>query len=227
MKGGVKMKSKKLSYNKILVLFSIILVSVLMTGCNEPIVLDFSASPSTINPGQSSTLTRDVSEADTVYAITPGVGTVASSGSTSVSPAVTTTYTLIATNSAGSTTASVTVTVIEELPDLAIIEIAFDPRDPLPEGEVTIRATIRNEGNAPGEEILVIFMVDQQEFARETISHMEPGREEVVTATWRATTLGGHALFIEVDPEGRIRESNEENNILEDVITVGTGVHAQ
>lgn len=107
------MKSKKLSYNRILVLFCIIVVSVLMTGCDgvaPPIVNIFSANPSTINPGESSTLTWSVSDADTVT-ITPGVGPVDLSGSTSVSPAVTTTYTLIATNSAGSVTATTTVTV--------------------------------------------------------------------------------------------------------------------
>ena len=108
------MKSKKLSYNKILVLFSIIVVSVLMTGCNggaPPIVNIFSADPSIINQGESSTLTWSVSEADTVT-ITPGVGIVDSSGIISVSPEVTTVYTLIATNSAGSVTATATVTVI-------------------------------------------------------------------------------------------------------------------
>jgi len=109
MKVGVKVKSKKLAYNKILVLFCIILVSVLMTGCNEPIVLNFSASPSTINPGESSTLSWSVSKADTVTITS--IGTVTSSGSTSVSPAVTTVYTLTATNSAGSVTATATVNV--------------------------------------------------------------------------------------------------------------------
>ena len=118
MKGGVKMKSKKLSCNKILVLFSIIVVSVLMTGCNggaPPIVNIFSADPPTINQGESSTLTWSVSEADTVT-ITPDVGTVALSDSTSVSPAVTTVYILTATNSAGSVTATVTVNVGQALP---------------------------------------------------------------------------------------------------------------
>jgi hypothetical protein len=118
MKGGVKMKSKKLSYNKILVLFSIIVVSVLMTGCNgaaPPIVNIFSANPSTINQGESSTLTWAVSDADTVT-ITPGVGTVDLSGIISVSPVVTTVYTLTATNSAGSVTATATVNVGQALP---------------------------------------------------------------------------------------------------------------
>ena len=117
MKGGVKMKSKKLSYNKILVLFSIVVVLVLITGCNggaPPIVNIFSADPSTINPGESSTLTWSVSDADTVT-ITPVVGTVDSSGSTSVSPVVTTDYILTATNSAGSVTASATVNVGQAL----------------------------------------------------------------------------------------------------------------
>jgi len=108
------MKSKKLSYNKILVLFCIIVVSVLMTGCSggaPPIINVFSANPPTINQGGSSTLNWNVSNATTVN-ITPGVvGPVASSDSTSVSPAVTTDYILTATNSAGSVTATATVNV--------------------------------------------------------------------------------------------------------------------
>ncbi|GAG70644.1 unnamed protein product [marine sediment metagenome] len=110
------MKSKKLSCNKILVLFSIVVVSVLMVGCNGgalPIVNIFSASPSTINQGESSTLTWNVYEADTVTITS--IGTVTSSGSTSVSPAVTTVYTLTATNSAGSVTATATVNVGQAL----------------------------------------------------------------------------------------------------------------
>jgi len=128
-KGGVKMKSKKLSYNKILVLFCIVAVLVLMTGCDgaQPIVNVFSAVPSTINQGESSTLSWDVSNATTVT-IAPEVGTVALIGSVSVSPEVTTDYTLIATNSGGSITATVTVTVI---PSIAKVDITIVP-NPVP-----------------------------------------------------------------------------------------------
>ena len=111
------MKSKKLSCNKILVLFSIVVVSVLMAGCNGgalPIVNIFSASPSTINQGESSTLTWNVYEADTVTITS--IGTVDSSGSISVSPGVTTVYTLTATNSTGSVTATATINVVQALP---------------------------------------------------------------------------------------------------------------
>jgi hypothetical protein len=75
-----------------------------------PTIDSFTANPPTIQAGQSSTLSWSVSNATSLN-IDNGVGTVASSGSRSVSPAASTTYTLTATNSAGSVTASLTVTV--------------------------------------------------------------------------------------------------------------------
>lgn len=72
-----------------------------------------SASPTSINPGSSSTLTWSSSNA-TSASINNGVGSVATSGSTNVSPSSTTTYTLTVTNALGSTaTSPATVTVIQ------------------------------------------------------------------------------------------------------------------
>jgi len=75
-----------------------------------PVVNSFTASPSSITAGSSATLSWNVSNATSVT-IDQGVGAVGSSGTTSVSPAATTTYTLTATNAAGSTTAMTQVTV--------------------------------------------------------------------------------------------------------------------
>jgi hypothetical protein len=76
-----------------------------------PAITSFTASPTGIDSGASSTLIWETSGATTV-AITPGTFTSASAnGTTSMSPAATTTYTLTATNSAGSTTSTLTVTV--------------------------------------------------------------------------------------------------------------------
>lgn len=81
------------------------------TTAAQPMILSFTANPSTINAGQSSTLTWSVQNATTVN-ISPTVGSVAENGSQSVSPASTTTYTITASNAAGqSATASATVTV--------------------------------------------------------------------------------------------------------------------
>jgi len=95
--------------------FGIILCLVFLSGCGgvtpqSPIISSFTAVPATIDEGDNVTLSW-VTNATTI-SISQGVGTVtAPSGSTTVSPAETTTYTLTATNSAGSVTANVTVTV--------------------------------------------------------------------------------------------------------------------
>ena len=74
-------------------------------------ILQFSANPAAIQPGQNSTLTWVVENATTVT-INPGPGSVdAHSGSVSVTPAATTTYTLTATGTGGTVNASVTVVV--------------------------------------------------------------------------------------------------------------------
>ena len=74
-----------------------------------PVISSFTATPSTITSGSSSTLAWSVSGATSV-SISQGVGAVTGS-STTVSPTSTTTYTLTATNSGGSATAAAMVTV--------------------------------------------------------------------------------------------------------------------
>jgi len=80
-------------------------------AASKPTINSFSASPTTINSGSSSTLNWSTTGATSI-AITPGTFTSSSaSGSTSVSPTATTTYTLTATNAFGSTIATAKVTV--------------------------------------------------------------------------------------------------------------------
>jgi hypothetical protein len=78
---------------------------------SAPTITSFTAAPTSINSGTSSTLSWAAAGATTI-AITPGTFTsTSSSGSTSMTPTATTTYTLTATNAAGSTTSTLIVTV--------------------------------------------------------------------------------------------------------------------
>jgi hypothetical protein len=70
----------------------------------------FGASPSTIEAGESSTLTWNVSNVTSV-SIEPDIGTVAASGFAEVTPDATTTYKLTATGGGSTVTANATVTV--------------------------------------------------------------------------------------------------------------------
>ncbi len=73
-------------------------------------VVRFDATPNQITAGQTAQLNWVVSGASSI-SITPGVGNVALTGSTTVSPATTTTYTLTAVGPTGTITATTTVTV--------------------------------------------------------------------------------------------------------------------
>lgn len=77
-----------------------------------PSISSFNANPDTIEEGKSSNLVWSVSGASKV-SIKPGIGTVGLTGSQSISPAETTTYTLTATNEFGSTVATKVVLVQE------------------------------------------------------------------------------------------------------------------
>ena len=73
--------------------------------------VSISANPATIQEGGSSTLTWLSTNADSCT-IDQGIGTVNTSGSTTVSPTATTTYTITATGAGGTATNSVTVTAL-------------------------------------------------------------------------------------------------------------------
>ena len=84
--------------------------AVVTVGTSAPQIVRFDANPSSIAPGQQSTLSWSTNNATQVSI--SGIGTVTPNGSTTVSPDQTTTYTLSVTGTNGQTvTAPVTVTV--------------------------------------------------------------------------------------------------------------------
>jgi hypothetical protein len=83
--------------------------TVTVTPFPVPLIASFTATPSTIARGASSTLAWTVTGATTIT-IAPGVGTVTGT-SVMVTPTATTTYTLTATNQGGPATSTATVTI--------------------------------------------------------------------------------------------------------------------
>ena len=85
-------------------------VTVTVTTVNGPQCISFTADPSSINEGGSTTLTWDTENADTV-SINNGIGAVAADGNTSVSPTDDTTYILTVTGNGETVTCEVAVDV--------------------------------------------------------------------------------------------------------------------
>jgi hypothetical protein len=85
-------------------------VIVVPAEATKPVINSFNASPGIISPSGSSTISWDVSGAATV-SIDQQIGNVGLSGTRVVFPTATTTYTLTATNTVGTVTATAQVTV--------------------------------------------------------------------------------------------------------------------
>jgi len=91
---------------------------VVLTTPNQVQLTGCSANPATITAGQSSTLSWNSVNANNVV-ITPGIGAVDKTGTVSVKPAQTTTYTVRALGDGGNATCNITVTVNAGVPVIA------------------------------------------------------------------------------------------------------------
>lgn len=105
-------------------------------------IVDFLGTPTRITRGQTATLSWGTLNADTV-SIAPGIGTVAQSGTRSVQPNSTTTYTLTATGFDGNAvTRSVTIEVDDGLP--RIVRFSAAPPIILPGENSTLTWEVEN-----------------------------------------------------------------------------------
>jgi len=116
---------QRMSLRMFALLLGLILTGVLMGGCKKKVAatppappppppeqptVTLNASPTSVNPGGSVTLSWSSTNA-TDLDIAPGVGKVAPQGSTPVNPTTSTTYTITATGASGSATATAHVDV--------------------------------------------------------------------------------------------------------------------
>ncbi len=113
-----------------------------------------------------------------------------------------------------------------EIADLQPISMAFNP--PSPVGEFTIvglNATIVNNGDRDAINAKAQFFygdpsLGQQIGLNVTIPRIIAGGNAYVESSWSATPLGFHEIFVVIDPENNVTESNESNNVLSAVIEV-------
>jgi len=110
-------------------------------------------------------------------------------------------------------------------PDLRIASLVLEPTEPVSGHTIFIRATVVNDGTAEAEGIdLIGFQVRDggetrihawkpREEDRWTLEKLYPGQEGTVTLRWDPfDNAGRQVVRVDVDPQNRIKESNEENN---------------
>ena len=179
-----------------------------------PTINSFTASPANISPGQRTTLSWDVSAA-TGITIQPEIGDVGSSGALQLSPPATITYTLTATNQAGSTNDSVTVTVTPAVagkPDLVVTDIWLTGS--------AVNYKIANRGDADAKPSQSYFYINNIKRASDWVDSLAAG-EEITTSfssfNWNIQlSADSPALSVKAcaDAGNDVEESAEDNNCL-------------
>jgi len=177
-----------------------------------PVINYFTPNPPNITAGGSATLSWDVSNATSVT-IDQGVGVVASSGTTSVSPVATTNYTLTAGNAAGwySLTISVLVTGVPPpvgAPDLVITSI---DRVETPEG-YKINYTIKNQGTATAGASTTKLYGSTVYKASDSVGLLAAGASETKQFTGWVFNPSTPIIKIVADADGAVAEADDTNN---------------
>ena len=102
-------------------------------------------------------------------------------------------------------------------PDLTIDteSIKIFPEEVYENDQVKITLTIKNVGGTNAEDIDIALYADSRDNPVDTvhISSLSAGGESEVTLYWIAKNEGNHTLFIFIDYEETIDESNEDNNM--------------
>ncbi|MBI5650612.1 MAG: hypothetical protein HZC40_09240 [Chloroflexi bacterium] len=177
-----------------------------------PSINSFGASPAVITRGLSTLITWNVSGADVVYLNQDKVDAL---GNRIVTPAVNTTFILIASNSAGTVDRTITV-VVQELPDLVVADIWID-------GNSLLNYTIRNSGNGDvTKQFLTEIRVDGVIVdSHRRISALPPG-QDVQLFLPTGPIAGTHSVSVKVNSLQEVAETNYTNNELIRTITGST-----
>ncbi|HUO83529.1 MAG TPA: hypothetical protein VM534_00310 [Thermoanaerobaculia bacterium] len=165
-------------------------------GGPAPVIRSFSASPILIRAGESATLVWSTENASLVSI--SGIGNVATSGSTTVSPSSTTTYTLTATGN-GSATATVTVQVITE-PAVSIGALPSPMIQGTSAGGATTSFVLTNTGGAATS---ITLGRTQTFFGQSPGSFtLQPGQQQTVTITANQMPSGVYSGFSTISGNG-------------------------
>jgi len=198
-----------------------------------PRINKFTVTPNTVPQGQSVTLSWDISDA-TRISLQPEIGTIPGVGTRSVTPMVTTTYQVTASNDAGATRSEATVNVTAPLagsPDLTVIDVWL-------EGNM-IYYRIKNAGRTDTPATYTNLYVDNlfpPMGGSSFVNVLKPGQEKVLTfssyqwpyredtgglASWNPDAdmffdpaLQNHTVKVCADARNEAAESDDNNNCL-------------
>lgn len=118
-----------------------------------------------------------------------------------------------------------TATILVTLrPELSVDSISFSDQSPYEGESLTITATINNSGGTDSTQFYVGFY-DGPPVSGDQIGTYQPltltiGESDTVQVPWASPTGGSHDIYVVADAQGQIKEPDENNNELTEVIVV-------
>ncbi len=111
--------------------------------------------------------------------------------------------------------ASQVIKVVYNTAELLIDEqnVTFNPATPRAGVDLTVQVAVLNMGAVPVSDVLVLLRFDGIVVAEDQIDTIFVGGFDIASLTW-SPTPGDHFIQIIVDPQGKIQEIDEANNVL-------------
>lgn len=111
--------------------------------------------------------------------------------------------------------------VLPPLPDLTVEELTFVPDSPLTSSTVTLSATVRNIGEMPSASTFARFSIDIIGVSYDVqVTPLDVGSTVTVDVPVMIFEPDTYNVRVEINPEGLVWESNDENNDMEIVMDV-------
>jgi len=99
-------------------------------------------------------------------------------------------------------------------------KIIFEPEKPKVNQNTKIRVIIRNSGDLAVGSFDVQLEIGERLIGNITVSALNAQGVEVLDFSWKPTKTGTYLVRVEIDPDSRITEISEDNNLAEESVVV-------
>ncbi|KKG13545.1 hypothetical protein EO98_05415 [Methanosarcina sp. 2.H.T.1A.6] len=99
------------------------------------------------------------------------------------------------------------------LPDLVIEDLFWNPVNPETGEQVTITATVKNQGDATSGTTNLVFYSNGSQIGESSVPEIEAGNSEQISFSWISETESTVEISAKVDEKDSVEESNEDNNV--------------
>ena len=112
----------------------------------------------------------------------------------------------------------------QQLPDLSVASISFSPANPTNEDPVTVNVTLANNGNASSGSFQWRLFYNGNVLATESTSSLGAGQSRQLSYNLGTNPAATIPIKVQVDPNGDIEESNENNNEKTENLTIVSAI---